>query len=392
MIFCFKIISASLFISRQVTILNGTFNYNVLSFISIFQKKNRFFLYNLKNEIEGAKKKKEKANLKHFIMHRSDTTPLLDVAVYGIQTSAPNISQETLEEIQCILQMLISGKISYEECKEKAQNLGGQHAVGAVDKVNDVLTVPKTPLNDFVGSQESQRKRAHSWTPEEDKRLLYGITKFGLSNWADISKFVGNARTRSQCSQRWHRSLNPRICKERWSAEDDQKLQHYVQVFGDHAWTKVAQALGCRADVQCRYRYQLILKRNQVQQPPAKPKSATMRTQSSAQSEEAFSCFPASKQVKQEPERAPITASQFQAIYLTHGSSYQPQTEVSITPIPQIQPNSIFSEFVESEHQQPSSSSDSIFDENIWDNIFTTPFETNEQNANTTLSDSLMLF
>ena len=334
-------------------------------------------------------------------MHRSDTTPLLDVAVFGIQTDCPNISEEIIENTRNFLQMLISGLITYETCKEKVGQIAGQSGIDAVNKVNDILNVPETPLNEQSLNNDVIKRRAHSWSPEEDKRLLHGITKFGLSNWADISKFVGNGRSRSQCSQRWHRSLNPRICKDRWSIEDDQKLEQLVQFYGDHSWTKVAQALGSRADVQCRYRYQLILRRKQAQQSANKPKiqfaiNSKIGVSTGSNANKNFAQNPV---VLDSPRQ--FSYSQFQTMYLTHGVGIQQnQTQVQETSasVPQIQANSIFSEFVETEQRQQNqaqqqqkttetTSSDSIFDDSIWENIFT-----NDQGASNDFSDTLVLF
>ena len=98
------------------------------------------------------------------------------------------------------------------------------------------------------------------WSTYEDNRLLAAIYRYGIDNWALISKFVGNGRTRAQCAQRWTRCLNPRICKETWEPREDALLIQLVQNFGDHSWTKVAEYMGNRSDVQCRYRYSQITK------------------------------------------------------------------------------------------------------------------------------------
>ena len=99
------------------------------------------------------------------------------------------------------------------------------------------------------------RKKMQSWSSYEDNRLLAGIYRYGPFNWAPISKFVGNGRTRAQCAQRWARGLNPRICKDTWAVSEDMRLMQLVQRFGDKAWTKIASLMGNRSDVQCRYHY-----------------------------------------------------------------------------------------------------------------------------------------
>ena len=98
------------------------------------------------------------------------------------------------------------------------------------------------------------------WSVYEDNRLLAAIYRYGIDNWALISKFVGNNRTRAQCAQRWTRCLNPRICKDTWDQREDALLFQLVGRYGDHSWTKVAEMMGNRSDVQCRYRYSQISK------------------------------------------------------------------------------------------------------------------------------------
>lgn len=106
----------------------------------------------------------------------------------------------------------------------------------------------------------SRRRRTHSWSASEDNRLIFAIHHDGFGDWSKVAAFVGNGRTRSQCSQRWHRTLDPRINKNNWSSEDDKKLIEAVQKYGANTWTKVAKYIGARTDVQCRYRYLLIQK------------------------------------------------------------------------------------------------------------------------------------
>jgi hypothetical protein len=118
---------------------------------------------------------------------------------------------------------------------------------------------------------------------QEDIRLFAGFHKFGLSssyNWSTVARFVGNGRTRSQCSQRWIRVLNPRISKDLWTATKDERLVELVAQLGEKAWMKVANQMGNRSDVQCRYHYLQIQRvgyrprqrpASQPPQPPQRP-------------------------------------------------------------------------------------------------------------------------
>ncbi|KAK8892710.1 hypothetical protein M9Y10_029950 [Tritrichomonas musculus] len=105
------------------------------------------------------------------------------------------------------------------------------------------------------------RKKSRQWTPEEDQRLIEAINTKGSDNWSQIAKIVGNGRTQAQCSQRWHRVLDPKISKGNWSKEEEEKLISLVESVGTKAWTKIASKMGNRSDVQCRFRYNFLLKK-----------------------------------------------------------------------------------------------------------------------------------
>jgi len=195
-------------------------------------------------------------------MSKSQSTPLLDIACFYASQSVDDPSDEVMKLVRDHLLIFIEGRSSVKQTRSYVFSLLGNH--DCVDKIDAILNVENVPLPTLPEKPEAypqSRRKAQTWSPEEDQRLLAGIHRFGLSDWAEISKFIGNGRTRSQCSQRWHRSLNPKICKERWLPSDDEKLLQLSKLYGIHSWTKVAQTLGCRTDVQCRYRYNLLTKK-----------------------------------------------------------------------------------------------------------------------------------
>jgi hypothetical protein len=129
-----------------------------------------------------------------------------------------------------------------------------------LDQVLAVLQAPEQPLTqnakeDPIDPAGSLRRKPRPWSQPEDVRLLAGIHRFGADNWGAVAQFVGNGRTRAQCSQRWIRGLDPRICKDKWSDSDEHRLLELVKEDGSKGWTKVATSLGNRSDVQCRYHF-----------------------------------------------------------------------------------------------------------------------------------------
>ena len=105
----------------------------------------------------------------------------------------------------------------------------------------------------------SSGKKHFFWTHKEDVILLAGILHFGTSNWSRISDLFKKSRNRTQCCQRWTRSLNHRISTEPWSPEDESNLQILVEKHGINNWTAIANDFGKRNDVQCRFRYTQLL-------------------------------------------------------------------------------------------------------------------------------------
>ncbi|KAL9652271.1 hypothetical protein ABK040_011931 [Willaertia magna] len=104
-----------------------------------------------------------------------------------------------------------------------------------------------------------KKRSCARWTEEENKKLIEAYIKYEGKNWSSIAKAVGN-KTSDQCNQHWWRVLNPEICKEPWSAEEDQVLLDKVQECGESSWKKVSQGLKGRTDLQCRHRWNQLKK------------------------------------------------------------------------------------------------------------------------------------
>jgi hypothetical protein len=131
----------------------------------------------------------------------------------------------------------------------------------------------------------SRRKRKH-WTADEDERLVSAVQHHGLDNWPLIASIVGGGRTRAQCTQRWHRGVDPKLLKCNWSREEERKLLDSVAVHGEAAWTRVAADLGNRSDVQCRFRYRFLCKKVKDMGTKVRPISAWLSQMAPQRQEE----------------------------------------------------------------------------------------------------------
>ncbi|KAH0789807.1 Myb-like DNA-binding domain containing protein [Histomonas meleagridis] len=193
--------------------------------------------------------------------------PLLDVAMGYVKGCAPELADEQIKnEIRNAFGGFIMGTTSREEIAALLEKHTG--SLQALQKVEAILGMldqpPPAPKTEVYSESFALRKKVRPWIQSEDFRLLAGIHKYGVDNWVAISKFVGNGRTRAQCAQRWARGLDPRISKDQWSPEDDEKFISLLNSGSSKGWTSIAAQMGNRSDVQCRYHFMQMVKEGKI--------------------------------------------------------------------------------------------------------------------------------
>ncbi|EEB09636.1 RNA polymerase I transcription termination factor Reb1 [Schizosaccharomyces japonicus yFS275] len=104
------------------------------------------------------------------------------------------------------------------------------------------------------------------WSKEDDEELKRNVMEHGKS-WAKIGRKM--ARMPNDCRDRWRDVVRfgDRLKRNAWSSDEEQQLLrivHDIQT-GDETnneinWTLVAQMLGTRTRLQCRYKYQQLTK------------------------------------------------------------------------------------------------------------------------------------
>eukprot|EP00002_Diphylleia_rotans_P000939 TRINITY_DN1050_c0_g1_i2.p1 TRINITY_DN1050_c0_g1~~TRINITY_DN1050_c0_g1_i2.p1 ORF type:complete len:241 (-),score=24.20 TRINITY_DN1050_c0_g1_i2:335-1057(-) len=108
-----------------------------------------------------------------------------------------------------------------------------------------------------------QRKRvvrSCPWTREEDHKLISCIQQMPRNRWKKISEMLQGNRTASQCCQRWHRLINPRMGGSGWTDQQDQTLVKLVSMYGTCSWSKISRNFPDKSDVQCRLRHIQIIR------------------------------------------------------------------------------------------------------------------------------------
>jgi hypothetical protein len=101
--------------------------------------------------------------------------------------------------------------------------------------------------------------RAGQWTADEDKKLKDAVPTHGGKNWESIAALVPG-RTKKQCYNRWHDNLDPSIGwatarTGKWTADEDKKLKDAVPTQDDKNWETIALLVPGRTKIQCRKRW-----------------------------------------------------------------------------------------------------------------------------------------
>ena len=96
------------------------------------------------------------------------------------------------------------------------------------------------------------------WKPEEDKLLIEAVETHGPKNWLKIAKNIPG-KTDRQCRDRYTVYLIPGISGEPFTPYEDQIIIEKQRELGNK-WTKIAEFLSGRTDVQVKTRFKFLQK------------------------------------------------------------------------------------------------------------------------------------
>jgi len=119
---------------------------------------------------------------------------------------------------------------------------------------SECTETPASPDSNCSGSLMNKRiYYRRSWSREEDHKLVELVNKYGIQDWSVIAEQMPG-KTGNQCSQRWHKALDPKIIKGKWTETEDELLVALVQTHGKK-WKYIAGFIPGRTGKQCRDRY-----------------------------------------------------------------------------------------------------------------------------------------
>lgn len=117
------------------------------------------------------------------------------------------------------------------------------------------------PVPSFTQPDSQKQKPGHRqrFSKDEDQRLQQLVAELGVNQWALVAKRLGNRSSR-QCRERWHNYLSEKAKNAPWTADEEQLLEEKVEKYGPR-WTLIATFFRDRSEANVKNHWTVM--RNQ---------------------------------------------------------------------------------------------------------------------------------
>ncbi|KAJ9170146.1 hypothetical protein P3X46_018274 [Hevea brasiliensis] len=136
----------------------------------------------------------------------------------------------------------------------------------------------RTPSCDKSGLKKG------TWTPEEDRKLMAYVTRYGCWNWRQLPKYAGLSRCGKSCRLRWMNYLRPNIKRGNYTKEEEDTIIRLHESLGNR-WSAIAAQLPGRTDNEIKNHWHTNLKKRK-QKDSAKSDSCGLSRNKKSQKED----------------------------------------------------------------------------------------------------------
>ena len=224
-------------------------SYIPLDHIYFYTQKKIHIYYNLLEKVLSSRKKGKneenilpKKNINRFNFTKQEDKTLKNIFL---------LSEDTTNQINWFIISEEMNKFLKKDPLKKYQN------PKKTENQNERIF---TPLICYIRYLEtSSFYKYKKWTKNEDTILRKAILYYGPKNWQQIS-YCLDGRNNSQCFHRWMKGINPKIKRDKWTFIEDLTLGVALsKIYLKKNWSKIANHLPGRTDIQCRERWCNIL-------------------------------------------------------------------------------------------------------------------------------------
>ncbi|XP_027927430.1 transcription factor MYB14-like [Vigna unguiculata] len=99
-----------------------------------------------------------------------------------------------------------------------------------------------------------------TWTPEEDRKLVAYVTRYGSWNWRQLPRFAGLQRCGKSCRLRWLNYLRPNIKRGNYTDQEEETIIKLHEKLGNK-WSVIATHLPGRTDNDLKNHWHTTLKK-----------------------------------------------------------------------------------------------------------------------------------